>query len=355
MIIAIAIVIALFFAMNIGGSGAAATMGIVYGTGAIRSKKYTLIICSIGIILGATFGSKAVIKTIGTGLIQASMLTDIYVIIILSSACISLFIANLIGIPLSTSEVTVGAVIGVGFIYKKIYIKSLIYIVMWWIITPVIAFLVVYSILTLFHKFKKNNTISFRLKKQYLIFFVIIAGFLEAISAGMNNVANAVGPLVGADFLTVESAMILGGVFIALGAFTLGGKVLDTNGKKITKISLHDGMIISLTGATITIIASIYGIPIPMTQVTTSAIVGAGVANQGKQVFQQNIFKKIMMVWLVSPFISFLIALFLVQLLVEQAIFLGIILSALCILLMILWSVKNNKWKDKIKQRSVIK
>lgn len=355
MVIVIAIIIALFFAMNIGGSGAAATMGIVYGTGAIRTKKYTLIICSIGIFLGATFGSQAVIKTIGTGLIQASMLTDTFVIIILGSACISLFIANVIGIPLSTSEVTVGAVIGVGFIYQKIYVQSLIYIVTWWIITPLIAFFAVYGMLILFQRLKKNNVISFRLKKQYLVYFVIIAGFLEAVSAGMNNVANAVGPLVGADFLTVEAAMIIGGVFIALGAFTFGGKVLDTNGRKITKISLHDGMIISFTGATITIIASVYGIPIPMTQVTTSAIVGAGVANQGRKVFQQHIFKKIMIVWLVSPLISFLIAFCMVQLFIEQEIWLGIFIGLLCLLWMIAWAVKNNKWKEKIKQRSVVK
>lgn len=355
MVIVIVLIIALFFAMNIGGSGAAATMGIVYGTGAIRSKKYSLIICSIGIFLGAAFGSQAVIKTIGTGLIQASMLTDVFVMIILASACISLFIANIIGIPLSTSEVTVGAVIGVGFIYQKVYVESLIYIVMWWIITPFIAFFSVYGMLILFQKLKQKKLISFRLKKQYLIYFVIIAGFLEAVSAGMNNVANAVGPLVGADLLSLEAAMVIGGLFIALGAISLGGKVLDTNGKKITKITLHDGMIISFTSATITIIASVFGVPIPMTQVTTSAIVGAGVANQGKKVFQQDIFKKIIIVWLVSPLISFLIAFFMVQLFVEKEIWLGILLALLSLGWVIARTMKNHKWKEKIKQRSVVK
>src|SRR5699024_3388301 len=106
--------------------------------------------------------------------------------------------------------------------------------------------------------------------------------------------------------------------FIAIGAIVFGGKVLDTNGKKITKISIHDGLIVSLTSACITIIASICGIPIPMTQVTTSAIVGVGVANEGKVIFQQPIFKRIMIVWVVSPLISFFIAYYMVQIFVEQ-------------------------------------
>ncbi len=38
MLIAIAFLVALFFAMNIGGSGAAASMGIAYGSGAVKHK-----------------------------------------------------------------------------------------------------------------------------------------------------------------------------------------------------------------------------------------------------------------------------------------------------------------------------
>lgn len=37
--------------------------------------------------------------------------------------------------------------------------------------------------------------------KKGLMLLVIVAGFIEAFSAGMNNVANAVGPLVGANLI----------------------------------------------------------------------------------------------------------------------------------------------------------
>ena len=46
--------------------------------------------------------------------------------------------------------------------------------------------------------------------------FVIIVGFLEAFSAGMNNVANAVGPLVGAGLEFYEYGILLGGIHYSL-------------------------------------------------------------------------------------------------------------------------------------------
>lgn len=353
MVIIIAVFIALLFAMNIGGSGAAASMGIVYGTGAIRSKRRTLIICSIAIFLGAAFGSRKVIETVGTGLIDVQLLNATSVVIILGSACTSLFIANMIGIPLSTSEVTVGAVIGLGFVYKSIYVESVLYIVLWWMITPLLAFLIVYGAILFYKKVRIKFPQPFRIKKQYIVLFVIIAGFLEALAAGMNNVANAVGPLVGAAMIPSSIAMGVGGLFIAIGAIVFGGKVLDTNGKKITKISIHDGLIVSLTSACITIIASICGIPIPMTQVTTSAIVGVGVANEGKVIFQQPIFKRIMIVWVVSPLISFFIAYYMVQIFVEQDMLSILLMTVFLLFVVTVWKMRTSIWKKEINKRSV--
>lgn len=76
---------------------------------------------------------------------------------------------------------------------------------------------------------------------------LIVTGFLEAIAAGMNNVASAVGPLVGADVLNKSTGLITGGLFMAFGALLLGGRVLETNGKRISHLSLSDGVVISGT------------------------------------------------------------------------------------------------------------
>src|SRR5690625_2537637 len=92
----------------------------------------------------------------------------------------------------------------------------------------------------------------------------------------MNNVANSVGPLVAANIITVEKGTMLGGVSVALGVIILGGKVIETNGKRITNFSLLQGSAISGIGATLVIITYLFGIPVPQTQITTCSILGIG-------------------------------------------------------------------------------
>ena len=105
-----AIIIGLFFAMNIGASGTAAAMGSAYGGGAIRNKLFAVVLVAAAALAGAVLGGGAVVKTIGKGIIDQQITVEISIIILLS-ACLTLFYANMAGIPLSTSEVTVGAVV----------------------------------------------------------------------------------------------------------------------------------------------------------------------------------------------------------------------------------------------------
>src|SRR4051812_38787492 len=110
----IAIAIALFFAMNIGASGTAAAMGTAYGANAINNKRIALLLVAISAFLGATIGGGEVAKTISKGIIPSDLLQVKAVVIILFGATFTLFLSNLLGIPLSTSEVTIGSIVGVG-------------------------------------------------------------------------------------------------------------------------------------------------------------------------------------------------------------------------------------------------
>ncbi|GAE30792.1 sulfate permease [Halalkalibacter hemicellulosilyticusJCM 9152] len=131
---------------------------------------------------------------------------------------------------------------------------------------------------------------------------------MEAFAAGMNNVANAVGPLVGAGLIDVHIGIIMGGFFVALGAILLGGRVLETNGKRITKLSLLQGSTVSITGGSLVITASVFGLPVPLTQVTTSAIIGIGTVDGGFRLWQKSILKQIVKVWIVSPLFSLVLS-----------------------------------------------
>ncbi|WLR52826.1 inorganic phosphate transporter [Bacillus tianshenii] len=302
----IAFVVAYFFALNIGASGAAAAISVAHGTGAISSKRIALAVCSLGICLGAILGGGEVVETVGKGIVSEKVLTVEIVIVILASAALSLFIANLLGIPLSTSEVAVGAVVGVGISLQSLNLETLFIIMAFWIVVPVVGFLLSFTVRKLFMRMKKKQHSD--KKKRLFIILLIGTGFLESFSAGMNNVANAVGPLVGAGLLSVDNAVVSGGICVALGAFLFGGKVVETNANNITKMSLTEGIVISGTSGILVVSASLFGIPIPLTQVTTTSIVGVDCAKTGMKIWQKSIISRIIKVWIVSPVFSLVLA-----------------------------------------------
>ncbi|MBU8907791.1 inorganic phosphate transporter [Desertibacillus haloalkaliphilus] len=305
----IAFAVAFFFALNIGASGTAAAMGPAYGSGAVKNKRIAMCIVGVGAFLGALAGGE-VVRTIGSGIIPESIVEVNLVVIILSAACLTLFIANIIGIPLSTSEVVVGAIVGAGIAYNALYLETLLVIVSFWVIIPFVAFSLSFVFgKVIQHAEKKWPQLKGKGKwGRWLAMLLIITGFLEAFAAGMNNVANAVGPLVGAGLLDVTTAVWFGGAFVALGALLLGGRVLETNGKRITKLSLLQGSAVSATGGTLVIFSSLFGIPVPLTQVTTSGILGIGTADNGFKLWQKDVIKRIIKVWVVSPVFSLVVS-----------------------------------------------
>lgn len=332
---AAAIGLALFFAMNIGASGAAATMGVAYGSGAIPVKRLALLLAAVGVFAGAYVGGGEVVKTIGGGIVPSDLLTVQLVVIILLSATLTLFVANLLAIPLSTSEVTVGAVVGVGVAYQNLNIASVTKIVSFWFLVPVVAFMMSwlggFLIRWLESKDSRWRSSKPGVWKNILMLAVVLMGVFEAFSAGMNNVANAVGPLVGAGLLDTQSGIFWGGLFVALGAILLGGRVVETNGKKITNLSLMQGAYISGTGGLLVTIASLLGIPVPLTQVTTTAILGMGTAQHGLKIWQKGVILKIMKVWIVSPLVSLVVSYVLVKAFIEPDPFIIVLLVALLV------------------------
>ncbi|KAB7668966.1 inorganic phosphate transporter [Bacillus sp. B1-b2] len=325
-------IMSLFFAMNIGASGAAASLGVAYGSGAIPKKRNALLICAVAIFLGAFVGGSEVVKTIGEDIIPSALLDAKIVLIILSSAALSLFLANVMGIPLSTSEITVGSVVGVGVAFKSLFISNILWIVFFWLLVPFIAFLIAVLAGNYIKKVEKQSKwLQNPANEKYLSLFVIIVGCFEAFSAGMNNVANSIGPLVGAGLISMNVGTIIGGLFIALGAFLLGGRVLQTNGKKIVRFSKLEGGLISGTGATLVTIASIFGLPVPLTQVTSSAIIGIGVAKNGYGILKKKMVTRILKVWIVSPILSLVLSYSLVQLFIKFDYYMVLIILSVCI------------------------
>ena len=68
---------------------------------------------------------KNVAVTLGKNLLPAGLISFDAALIILASAAISLFLANILKIPQSTSQVTVGAAVGAGLYFKQLNTDTL--------------------------------------------------------------------------------------------------------------------------------------------------------------------------------------------------------------------------------------
>lgn len=308
----IAVVVAMFFAMNIGASGTAAAMGEPYGGGALKRRRTALILVALFAFAGAALGGGNVSTTIGQGLINTTSMLPELVLVTLAAACVTLFAANLLGIPLSTSEVTVGAIVGVGIAFNGVYFGKVLLVVLSWVAVPALAFAVVVLgkrfVVPIAEAYLAARPDQVR-GRRALCGLLILAGCYQAFAAGMNNVANAVGPLVSAQLLDMTLALVLAGVALSAGAFTLGGRVLETNAKRITKLSLFDATLVALTGGTLVVLASLAGIPVPLTQTTTLGIIGIGFAKGRTDALDRQVVRRIVWVWVLSPFASFFLAL----------------------------------------------
>ncbi|WP_067622423.1 inorganic phosphate transporter [Alicyclobacillus acidiphilus] len=338
-------VIALFFAANIGASGTAASMGAAFGAGAITRKWIALVLVAVAAFLGAVIGGGNVVKTISNGLIPSHIVTFEMTVIILASACLTLFGSNLIGVPLSTSEVTVGAVVGAGLALGHLHYSRLLVIIAVWLVMPFLAMVIGLGLGVVVRRIEPKLLRRAKPIVPMLIVGLIGAGCYEAFSAGMNNVANAVGPMVASGIMTVHAGLYWGALFVSLGAMTLGSRVLDTNAKKITKLSLMQGIVVSFTSATLVLIASFFGLPVPQTQATTMAIFGVGQSHVGTDVWRQGVVVKILKTWIVSPVSALLVSFLFTEMLVRGDFTSLFVVVASIVVAFLYWSMRPRKRK----------
>ena len=100
---------AVFLAINMGGTSISPAFSAAYGSNVIR-KSMIPGLFGIMVFLGAMIAGKATSATLGKDLIPVAYLSWELVTIILGTVGITLFIANLLGVPQSNVQTTVFAI-----------------------------------------------------------------------------------------------------------------------------------------------------------------------------------------------------------------------------------------------------
>jgi len=306
------IVVVIFFAINMGASGVAPSFAAAYGSKLIK-KKVALSIFGIFVIIGAVILGKNVAMTLGKGLIPGKLIGPGAALVILSSATLSLFLANMLKIPQSTSQVTVGAIAGVGLYFQQLNTKTLFFkILPMWILLPLASYVLTLMLYKLIYPPKDDNLHIYQAmfaNEKKLKRSSLIASCYVAFAIGTNNVANAVGPLYGAGILDIRSGLLYIAPLFGIGAWLMGGKLIETVGREIVPLGNVSGTLVSFVTATLLIIASFLGIPQSLVQLNLVSIFAISSVKDGhKHTLDQYLTKKTFIVWAVTPVLSVAIA-----------------------------------------------
>jgi len=305
-------VLAIFFAVNMGGASFAASFAAPYGGKLIGRFKAGLLFIGF-VILGSCLFGKNVSMTLGQELMPQYLISSKAIIIIFFSAGLSMFISNLMQIPQSTSLVTVAAIAGVGVHYRQFNFNTLIFLILFWIILPVVSYFLTYKIAGFVYPPRKKNFWIYERfinHQEKLKALVIIMSCYGAFAVGTNNVANVVGPIMGSmEALTLNNLLILFAGIYGVGAFIFT-EPIKTAGQKIIPLGLLTASIVSMVSGTLMLVASAFGVPQSFVMLKMGAIFAVSSLKDGEQsTFQKPLIKRILYAWTINPIITFLISL----------------------------------------------
>lgn len=141
-------------------------------------------------------------------------------------------------------------------------------------------------------------------------------GAYMALNIGANDVANNMGPAVGANALTMTGAIVIAAIFESAGALIAGGDVVSTISKKIvTPESMADpstfiwAMMAALLSSALWInLATWLGAPVSTTHSVVGGVLGAGIVAAGFGAVNWTTMGTIAASWVISPLLGGIIA-----------------------------------------------
>jgi PiT family inorganic phosphate transporter len=141
-------------------------------------------------------------------------------------------------------------------------------------------------------------------------------GAYMALNIGANDVANNMGPAVGANALTMGGAIVIAAIFESAGALIAGGDVVSTIAKGIIapaslgsdSVFIWAMMAALLSSALWVNLATWIGAPVSTTHSVVGGVMGAGIAAAGFAAVSWGQMSLIAASWVISPLLGGLIA-----------------------------------------------
>ena len=280
-------------------------------TRAIKPE-YAILLSATANFVGALVFGVAVAKTIGSGIVQDSLILG-NGSTVLAAALLGAITWNLItwglSIPSSSSHALIGGLIGAAIAdaggsavqWGNFANKVLIPLFSSPILGLVIGFGLMIGILNVFARANPRH-MNDRFRKLQ-----ILSATYMALSHGSNDAQKTMGimtlALVSAGVTTDHTppvpVILIAATAMSFGTAAGGWRIMKTMGQKVVKLDPVHGFAAETTAASIIMVASHFGMPVSTTHVISSAIMGVGSSENMKAV-RWGVARSIITAWVLT-------------------------------------------------------
>jgi len=317
----------LFLGWSLGANDAANVFGTAVGTRMVRFGTAAAV-CSIFVILGAVIGGAGAAHTLGKlGSIDAiggSFMAAL-------AAAMTVYGMTRSGLPVSTSQAIVGAIIGWNWFSNSVTdTQVLLTIVFTWLACPILAGFIAVALFKLVESILNRANLHLLRLDAYTRVALVGAGAFGAYSLGANNIANVMGVFLPVNPFTdfalteqftltsVQQLFLMGSIAIAVGVFTYSKRVMLTVGNELMPMSPISAWVVVVSHSIVLFLFSSQGlehalaqaglptiplVPVSSSQAVIGAVIGLGLLKGGRNV-RWGVLSEIGTGWLVTPFLS---------------------------------------------------
>lgn len=250
----------------------------------VLSPKQAITMASIMNLIGALSGT-AVAKTVGSGLVDPTGITQATIFSALLAATIWDLLTWYYGLPTSSSHAMLASLIGAAVAtagYDVVIGKGVVKILMGLFFSPVVGFCLGFFVMWLIARMFHNRAPS-SVNKKFKTLQIFSAAYI-AFSHGSNDAQKTMGIITMAllsygaitEFHVPMWVMLACALAMGCGTAAGGWRIIKTLGVKLAPLRPANGFAVDSVAATVIEVASRIGLPLSTTHVISSTIMGVG-------------------------------------------------------------------------------
>jgi inorganic phosphate transporter, PiT family len=278
------IAVALVFDYINGFHDAANSIATIVSTRVLTPGQAVVWAAAFNFLAAFGFGT-AVAKTVGSGMVDLSVVTSAVIFSGLMGAIIWDLFTWFIGLPTSSSHALVGGYAGAAIAKAGLHAvivsgwtKTLIFIVLAPLLGMFLGLVISVITLWIFRDFSPSRVDRWFRRLQ------LLSAAMYSLGHGTNDAQKTMGIIAGVlltagylDTFTIPFWVVLSAhAAIGLGTLSGGWRIVHTMGSKITKLQPFGGFAAETAGAITLFLASGLGVPVSTTHTITGAIIGVG-------------------------------------------------------------------------------